>query len=381
MNTEQEILGFDPSQLTVFNPENKPSSGNSLIYHTRPADSKSEDKYYRCTLKVIYNPFDIKNSIFEQQAYSMQDKDGFFQVVSSLTVNDTNCPIFKAWKKCHFAKKEENFDLWKQAAAKKDGGKQMFDKRFGRYVIVQVIEDKNQPQMENKYMIWKLPKTVYEMIQSKMKPAKEDNRASIPVMDFLFGRSIKLTVKPGPGKPGDIDYSRQTTYLAEFSEKTVPCKTPTGEPILNDADSKVLTTYVDAIKKVWESENEEERNTLMAQINSDPNTAELKKIYSKVIAQMKEWCPNLVDILGYKEWDEDTKKRVQAWINIILQGNDPAVTDPHDIPQSLNGNTQNTGNQVNTSTEAPAPVAENVQNSSASIETADTTGGDDDLPF
>jgi len=380
MNTEQEILGFDPSQLSIFNPEDAPKGGNSLIYHTRPSDSVSEDKLYRCTIKVIYNPFDIKNSIFEQQAYSMQDKDGFFQVVSSLTVNDLNCPIFKAWKKCHYAKKDENFNLWKQAASKDDGGKQMFDKRFGRYVIIQVLEDKNQPQLENKYMLWKLPKTVYELIQAKMKPAKEDNRAAIPVMDFLFGRSIKLTVKPGPGKPGDVNYSRQTTYLAEFSEKTVPCKTPTGEPILNDADSKVLNTYVDAIRKVWESEKEDERNTLMAEINSDPNTAELKKIYSKVIAQLKEWCPNLVDIMGYKEWDDATKARVKAWIDIILQGNDPAVTDPHDIPQSLNGNSQATGNQENKQ-EAPAPApADNNQPSSVNFETSDSEGTDD-LPF
>jgi len=380
MNTEQEILGFDPSQLSIFNPEDAPKGGNSLIYHTRPSDSVSEDKLYRCTIKVIYNPFDIKNSIFEQQAYSMQDKDGFFQVVSSLTVNDLNCPIFKAWKKCHYAKKDENFNLWKQAASKDDGGKQMFDKRFGRYVIIQVLEDKNQPQLENKYMLWKLPKTVYELIQAKMKPAKEDNRAAIPVMDFLFGRSIKLTVKPGPGKPGDVNYARQTTYLAEFSEKTVPCKTPTGEPILNDADSKVLNTYVDAIRKVWESEKEDERNTLMAEINSDPNTAELKKIYSKVIAQLKEWCPNLVDIMGYKEWDDATKARVQAWIDIILQGNDPAVTDPHDIPQSLNGNSQTNGNQGNTQdNQSPAP-ADNNQPSSVNFETSDSEGTDD-LPF
>jgi hypothetical protein len=134
---ENEILGFDPTQLDIFNQSDTPkSAGNPLIYRTRPADSVSEDGVYRCTIKVVYNPFNLRQSVLEQQSYGLQDADGWFTVVSSLTNNDTSCPIFKAWKKCHFAdpKKDEHSKmLWKQAAKLEEGGFALFDKRFARY--------------------------------------------------------------------------------------------------------------------------------------------------------------------------------------------------------------------------------------------------------
>ena len=41
---ENDILGFDPTQLDVLNQNDTPkSAGNPLIYRTRPADSISED--------------------------------------------------------------------------------------------------------------------------------------------------------------------------------------------------------------------------------------------------------------------------------------------------------------------------------------------------
>ena len=52
---ENDVLGFDPTQLDILNPtESLKSAGNPLIYRTRPADSVSEDGVYRCTIKVVY---------------------------------------------------------------------------------------------------------------------------------------------------------------------------------------------------------------------------------------------------------------------------------------------------------------------------------------
>ena len=95
MATENDILGFDPQSLSVFNTEEKQpkSQGNPLIYKTRPADSVSDDGHYYATIKVVYNPFNPKQSTLDQQSYTIQDKDGWLTVVSSLTNNDTSCPI------------------------------------------------------------------------------------------------------------------------------------------------------------------------------------------------------------------------------------------------------------------------------------------------
>ena len=337
MTTENDILGFNPQDLSVFNENSqKPQSqGNPLIYKTRPADSVSEDGHYYATIKVVYNPFSPKQSFLEQQSYGLQDAQGWFTVISSLTINDTSCPIFKAWKKCHFAKKDENKALWQQAASKDEGGRALFDKRFARYCVIQVIEDKNQPNLEGKFMFWKLPKSIYDLITNRMNPSVESKKAPIPVMDYLFGRAIELEVVPGPGQPGDERYSRETKYIGEISEDVVTCVNPDSSPLLNDAEQAILDTYVDAMKKVWKEKDSEKRNEMKAEDDADPNTKELRSFYNeKIFPQIKKWCPNLLDELGYKEWDDNVKARVQKWIDIVLQGNNPA--ESNEAPEVIN---------------------------------------------
>ena len=330
---ENEILGFDPSQLTVFNKtEQETKSFNSNVYRPRPAESQSEDGHYYATIKIIYNPFDLKHSILEQQSYAMQDSEGWFTVVSSLTNNDRNCPIFKAWKKCHFAEKGSN--LWKQAASKDEGGNALFDKRFSRYVTIQVIKDKNKPELEGKYMFWKMPKSILDIINAKMNPSKESGKAAIPVMDFLFGRAIDLEVIPGPGNPGDERYSRETKYLAELSEEIVSCTNPDGSPLLNTEEQNILDTYINGMLKVWRTKDPSERAENLNLVNNDPNTKELRQVYAKVLENIKQFCPNLIEELGYKEWTDDVKNRVQNWINIVLSENIPAQSE--NVPTVIN---------------------------------------------
>lgn len=358
---EDDILGFEPQQLTVFNePEKKASAGDPLIYKPAPEKSKSEDGIYRSVIKIIYNPFDLRTSVLEQQSYSMQDADGYFSAVSSLTVNDVNCPIFKAWKKCRYA--EENSVLWKQQAPKDKGGRQLFDKRFARYVTIQVMEDENQPELVGKYMFWKLPKAIWDVINAKMNPT-DPKKASIPVMDFLFGRSIDLEVTPGPDDKAHPERKkRETSYMGELSEDTVACTNPDGSPLLNDEEQEVLDTYVSEMKKVWKSKDPEERKTLMAEINAEDNTKELKKIYTKVLNQIKTFCPNLVEHLSYKEFSEDKLKRINAWIECVLSGNDPATAA--NAPAGI----EEIDEKVEVST-----------NSTAQVETSNED--DSDLPF
>jgi hypothetical protein len=344
--------------LTVFNANEAPkSTGNPLIYKTSPANSVSEDGVYRATLKIIYSPHNLKGSVLEQQSYAMQDANGWFTVVSSLTVNDTKCPIFSAWKKCRYA--EDGSALKMQCESKENGGKALFDKRFARYVTVQVIEDKNQPELEGKYLFWKLPKSIWDMINSKMNPSKESNRASLPIMDFLFGRAIELEVYPGPDDPKQPERkTRETKYMGEITDEVVSCVNPDGSPILNDDEQEVLDTYVRQMNKVWKSKDANERAEMLEKINADENTKELKKIYNKVLNEIKSVCPDLNKELGYKEWTPEVKARVEAWINVVLSGNDPAGTAPMPDVKPVDDTTSST----------PTP-------------TSTTSNDEDDLPF
>lgn len=366
--TENDILGFDPTSLFNRDNEKPQSQGNSLVYRTRPADSKSEDGVYRCTIKPIYNPFDFKNSILEQQSYGLQDAQGWFTVISSLTINDTSCPIFKAWKTCHFAKKEEKPELWKQAAKKEEGGNALFDKRFARYITIQILEDENQPDLVGKYMLWKLPKYIYDLIISKQNPSPESKKSPIPVMDFLFGRAIELEVIPGPGGPGDERYSRETKYRGELSEDVVSIVAPDGSPLLNDADQAVLDAYVAKASAVWKSKDPEERATLTANLNADESAIQLRQIYGKVLTTVKQVCPNITEVLGYKAWTPEVTERVNKWIETVLAGNNPATASEAPTTAATVGTETFT---------APAPVAPTPVPTTSTA----TVEADDDLPF
>jgi hypothetical protein len=373
---EVEVFGFDPSQLDVFNQDNETrSAGNPLIYKTSPSISKSEDGHYRCTFKIVYNPFDLHKSVLEQQSYGLKDTTGWFTVISSLTNGDKTCPIFKAWKKCHFAKPENGgMDkiLYNQALPKDKGGKGLFDKRYARYVVVQVLEDENQPEKVGKYLFWKCPKAIWLQIDAKIHPSAESKKAKIPVMDFLFGNSIELEVIPGAGNPGDETYGRDTKYIGEFSRRPVSCVNPDGSPILNDSEQVVLNNYIAAMEPVWDSKDPAKRAEMEAAIKADANTIELGKIYTKVLNQIKTVCPNLIEELSYKPWSTEVTTRVDNWIKVVLAGKDPEVD-----------NVPNGADSVGTEDKSTEKTNEGTttQSSTSTVETTEESDSSDDLPF
>ena len=378
--TEQEVLGFNPQDLFNNNSEENQNSnqGNGLIYKTRPQDSVSEDGHYRAKIKIIYNPENPKKSFLEQQSYGMQDTTGFFTVISSLTIEDKTCPIFTAWKKCHYA--DAGTTLYNQALSKEKGGKQLFDKRFARYVIVQILKDKNQPDLEGSFKIWKLPTTIYNMLQQKMNPAKESGKMSIPVMDYLFGRAINIDVAPGPDDPSQpLRKTREITYSGEFTDDIVSCVNPDKSPLLNDSEQEILDAYVRKIEKAWkmtceDDEEIEQRNAIVAAANSSDEYKALLPIYSKVLAQIKEWAPKL-DSLSYKPWSDETKKRVSEWIEIVESGNDPETMSIDEL-HKLQGLTDD-------QEDGEKKVEAKVEDSNPFPAAAVTTEADDtsDLPF
>ena len=374
---ENNFLGFDPSQIDALGQNEAPKASNPLIYKTKPAESKSEDGKYHCVIKIIYNPFNPNQSVIEQQSYSLEDKDGWFGVVSKLTNGDKSCPIFKAWKKSHFAKPEDGPEAKKlhlQSVPEKEGGKGLFDKRFARYVLVQVLEDDNQPEQVGKFLFWKCPQSIWTLVTDKTKPT-DPKKAKIPVMDYLFGRSIDITVTPGEGNPGDETYNRQTKYTGEISYKSVCCLSPDGSPLLNDDEKVVLKNYVSAMEDVWDSKDPEFRKTKEAEIRADANTAELGKIYNKVLAQMKQWCPNLIDEFGYKDWTPEVTARVENWIKIVLSGNDPKTYDP-ELAGGASNKTSTGSEDKGEGASKTEDKGEGAAKTEAPVE--DTT---DDLPF
>ena len=123
--------------------------------------------------------------------------------------------------------------------------------------------------------------------------------------------------------------------------------------------------------KIWKTKDPDERATMEATVNADPNTAELRKLYKKVIEQIKGFCPNLIEELGYKPWTPELTARVNNWIKIVLECKDPATYDPE---------LEKLGNEAGEKKgEAEQPAA----TSTAKVETATAAPAEstDDLPF
>lgn len=370
MTNEFDVLGFNPADLTVFK-EQTETQGPSNIYRPRPKDSKSDDGIYRSTIKVIYNPYDRNDSIAEIQTYNMSDANGFFSVVSSLTNNDKSCPIFKAWSKYRFSNDPAEQKI---ALSEAKGGPGYFDKRYSYWSIIQVMEDDNNPDLVGKYLLWKMPKVICDMIKARMKPS-DPKKSSIPVMDYMFGRAIELEITPGPDDPKAPERkTREISYSTSTLSDETSCVTePDGTSMLTDAEQDVLDKYVMAMNKVWKSKSQDERNTLMAAINTDPNTLKLREIYTRVMDKVKEYAPNLREEVGYHPWDAKTTERVEAYLKVIAEGKNPKQGINTAIA-AFEANDEGVVNNVET-------VANTQVTSVTPTPAASSVSADDDLPF
>ena len=317
------LFDFDPTSLVQTEDSSSKQSGNPIIYNANPSRGNAEDGHYRSTIKVIFNPFSFKDSVVERQSYSITDENGWFEACSSLTNNDVNCPIFKAWKSLRYSS-DPLKNSW--AAPEYKGGKGWFNKKTERWVTIQVLEDKNHPELEGQYMLWKMPKFIWTLISSKQTPSVESGKASIPVMDFLIGRAVELDVTPGPDDKTDpTRKNREISYdLSSLSEDPVACTNPDGSSLISEEQEEIVDKVVSMLKKVWKERNVEKRNEMMAKLQENADVKEFNRFYEEeVVPKIRQFCPNVKEEMQFKPWTPELEARVNAWLAKVTNGIDP----------------------------------------------------------
>lgn len=351
-----DVMGFDPTNLDVFQEPVSQNSFDANIYKTNPVKlSKAEDGHYRAKVKIIYNPHNIKRSIVPQATYFIQDQEGSLLVRSKLANNDKTCPIFTSWKKLWFSGDD----------AKKSWARAMYDKTESQWVLVQVLEDVNQPELVGKILAWKLPKAIYNKMEARMNPSAESKKAPVPIMDYLIGLPLELDVAPGPDDPKAPERrQREISYdLCDFDADYATIIKVDGTPLFTDEEIETIDNYVTAKNEVAKAKSEAKKAAAMKTIESV--TPAVRELYSKALNYLKENAFDLDAECGYREWDENTTRRVQNWINVVAQLQDPKTT------------------VVNEAVAAPAPTTEPVTDASTSSEVDAflSDDKDDDLPF
>lgn len=319
----ESLMDFNPSDLQVFKEPEK-QDYNTNIYKTNPVKySKADDGHYRSKVRIIYNPFDVKQSVVRRVYYAMNDADGFFMADSVLSMGDKSCPIFKAWKKVWFNNEKEE-------EKRKQFCKDVFQQNDEKYVLVQILEDENQPELVGQFKVWKLPKTVWTVMDAKMNPTPESKKAPIRLMDYLFGRPLEIDVTPGPDDPKNPGRKqREISYdLCSFSDEWEAIRKTDNTPLFTDEELETIESYVEAKAKFEKAKTEADRNKKKAE--AEALVPKMKVLYQKALDYLKENCLDIVEEVGYKPWSEELTKRVTRFLNLAVQFIDPktAVSNP-----------------------------------------------------
>lgn len=333
-----ELMGVDPSGISAFQEQTTTSTGNPNIYKTNPTKTSKDvapDGHYRSKIKIIYNPFDRAQSIIRSAYYTFNDADGFFMLDTKLAMNDRSCKIFKDWKTLHFAPEPDVVatalvDGVPTQMTRKQWGDFMFNKREMQYALVQIIEDENQPELVGKFMIWKLPKAIFDMMNAKMNPT-DKRETPQDLMNYLFGPVLKVDVTPGPDDPSAPERKqREIKYnLCSFDTDPTPITKVTGESLFTDEELDMINDYMDG-KKVLSNPKSTAKKKEEATKKCKDLVPALKKMMETALSYVKENAINIVDEVGYKEPTPEQWARYEKWFSIVKQFKDPMTyTEPN----------------------------------------------------
>lgn len=315
-----DIMDFNPQDLNAF--QEKGPKADPNIYKTNPKESKSDDGVYRSKVKILLNPFNPKDSVIDQATYWLNRMDGSLAVRSSLSEGNKNCELFRAWKRLWFSGDE----------AKKNFSKSVYDKNESKWVLVQILEDENKPELVGKFRVMKLAKDIYEKLNAKMNPSAASGKAPYPVMDYVIGLALDMEVQPGPDDPTAPERKqREISYsLCNFGDYATVIKTD-GTPLLSEDEIELVDTYVSAINDAQNGKTDKKRQAGQAKLAEV--RPQIRPIYEKVIGYVAE---NIVDVntgekldiakyCGFQPWDEATQKAVTEFTEMTDECIDPST--------------------------------------------------------
>ena len=321
------MMGFDPSNTQIFNAAD--GSVEPLdIYRTSPKDSKTEDGHYHSKVRLLYNVHNRNRTIVHSVIYNLRDEEGYFSVQSLLGEKDPyspyfkeykSCPIFKTWKKLHFSEDPKV----------KERGDEYFKKYESDWILVQVVEDKNKPEMVGKILPWKLPKAVLTKLQNKMSPSKDSGKIPVNILDLLTGRVLDIDVTPGPQDKADPSrYFRETKYdLSEFDTDPTPITKIDGTPLFTDEEIEIIEKYDKKITAIAKMKSPEERESAFKLLKENQLYSTIREYMQRAYEYVKENSEDLVELKGYKPWSDELTARVTKYIETVLSGKNPLGTD------------------------------------------------------
>lgn len=359
-----DLMNFDSNDVTAMfqEPASTKSGGNPNLYKTNPTKVTKEnapDGHYHSRIRVLYNPFNKDKSIVNTAHYAFNDADGFFMVDSKLALGDKSCPIFKAWKQLHFSQDTTPITVDGKTYTKKEWGDHMYDKGEEQFVLVQILEDVNQPELVGKFMVMALKKAIFKKLNAKMAPT-DPSKVAVDLMNPIFGPVLEMDVTPGPDDPKAPERKqREISYdLCEFEGDPSPIIKVDGTALFTDEELDKINDYAEG-KKILAMPKSTKSKKEAALKSCKELVEPLKELMARALDYMQENALNLEEEVGYKEPTKEQWDRVNRWIDIV------------------NNKLQNPVTYVEPTIAAEQKAAAPVEDAGA----FETGNAEDDLPF
>lgn len=296
-------------------------AGKDLEFY-KPYPEDGKDGVYKSLIRFVPNPENpAKSKIHKYYVYLNDPVSG-----NSFSVDCPSTVGKRSILKDLFWKLKNSHSAADQELSKKFGRKEDF------YSLIQIVQDKNKPELEGKIMIFKFGKKLNEVLEAQLQPEYGD--ACNPY-DLFEGREFAVHARK-VGEWNNYD-------LCSFVGEKTPIKIG-GKPM---------------------KKTQEDMNAILEYLNEGPK--------------------NLTSF-DYKDWDDETNEKVLSVIkntvpearvvNEILSGvststkSTPAYTSsaPSSAPSNTSSDIYNEVNntKVSGSTKKEEPAREESRNTSAS---------------
>jgi len=256
--------------------DDKPQ-GNANLYS--PSYDKAKDGVYKSKIRFLPNVNDPRHPMMRKYVYYLQDlnNESGFYVDSPSTIGE-KCIIQDTFFKLRNS----------TSAADKELSDKLKRKEFW-YSAVQIIQDKQFPELEGKIMIFRYGFKIKQKIDEQLKPVVEDEDPNNP-FDLFEGKVFNLVVCK---KDGFANYD-SSKFASNGSAIVID-----GKEMSDDDDDK--ETIVEYLKENTPDFNE---------FKFKPWDDDLKKKVIKVLSQYGSAGKDIKALMSNEDEDEvETKPK------------------------------------------------------------------------
>ncbi len=217
------------SNLDIFNLDAEafvtkvPTSGGDKDDFYKPYPEDGKDGVYKSLIRFLPNPENPAKSKIHKYYVYLKDPvsgDGF----------SADCPST-------VGKKSVLKDLYWKLKNSHSAADQELSKNFSRkedfYSLVQIVQDKNRPELEGKIMIFKFGKKLNDMIEAQLQP---EYGAPCNPFDLFEGREFSVSVR----KVGEWNNYDLCSFVGEKTSIKVNGKAMEK----NQKDMEVILAYL-----------------------------------------------------------------------------------------------------------------------------------------